>query len=221
MTDVQDIELESLRQGEIHLAAQVAARGMRDNPTSVALSGHDPVRRVRDLEPTFEWVLASLKRPSLVARRNGAIVGLAAMAPVEQCFFRQIMANEKTIKLGRMRAQVSVPHVPVRLLLPLLRLGPTKLGRLSAWGEANLDHDPKEPHHHVELVAVDAGLQGLGIGRMMLEELCREMDKSPDVAYLETDKPENLRFYGHFGFQVTAESRVLDTPIWFMERRRT
>ena len=40
-----------------------------------------------------------------------------------------------------------------------------------------------------------------------------------DVAYLETDKPENVSFYQRFGFEVTEEAQVLGIPNWFMLRR--
>jgi ribosomal protein S18 acetylase RimI-like enzyme len=193
---------------------------MRDNPSSVALFGDDPVRRVRVLEPVYHWVLASLQRPSLVARRRGLIVGIAALAPPDRCFFRQTAARQKTVQIGRTRVGATMPSVPRHLLLPLLRLGPGALARLSTWGEAGLKHDPQERHQHVELVVVEAALQGLGIGQLMMEELCREMDELPDVAYLETDKQENVRFYERFGFQVADEATVLETRNWYMQRRQ-
>jgi GNAT superfamily N-acetyltransferase len=219
VSGLQDIELGTLLPEEMAPAAGVAARGMRDNPNSIALFGHDPVRRVRALEPTYRWVLESVERPPVVARRHGFIVGIAALAPPDRCFFRQTAERQKIVRLGRTRVGVAVPHIPWHLVLPLLSIGPGGLARLSTWGEAGVDHDPKERHQHVELVVVEAALQGLGIGRLMMEELCREMDKLPDVSYLETDKPENVRFYEPFGFAVTEEATVLETHMWYMERR--
>jgi ribosomal protein S18 acetylase RimI-like enzyme len=214
-----DIELSTLLPDEIALAAGVAARGMRDNPFSVALFGDDPGRRVRGLKPTFQWVLSSLQRPSLVARRHGVIVGIAALSPPEHCFYRQTVARERTVQVGKRRMGVMVPQIPWRLLPSLLAVGPGALGRLSTLGEAGMRHDPPQRHHHVELVVVEAGQQGQGIGRLMMQELCRKLDQLPDMAYLETDKLENVRFYKRFGFEVTAEATVLQTPAWYMERR--
>lgn len=219
MSGLSNIELDTLRPEELPLAAGVAARGMRDNPSSIALFEDDPVRRVRGLEPIYQWVLGSLQGPVLVARRNGIIVGLAALAPPEQCFFRQTAAQQKIVGVGDMRAAVTVPRVPWRLVLPLLRLGPGALSRLSAWGEMGMRHDPQVRHQHVELVVVEAALQGLGIGGVLMDALCREMDAVGDVAYLETDKQENLRFYERFGFEVTGEAAVHDTTNWYMQRR--
>jgi len=219
MPEISDIELSTLKPEEVSLAAGVAARGMRDNPSSIALFGRDPARRERALEPTYHWILSSSKRPCLVAKRDGRIVGLAALAPPDQCFFRQIASRQKTVRIGQMRLGIAVPSVPWHLLFPLLRLGFGALGRLSTWGEVGMQHDPDERHQHIELVVVDADLQGQGIGGKMMDELCREIDELPDVSYLETDKPENVRFYERFGFKVSGESTVLETRVWYMERR--
>lgn len=220
MSGLPDVELSTLRPEELVLAVGVAARGMRDNPMSVALFGDDPVRRERGLEPVFHWVLASQQLPTLVARRLGHIVGIATLAPPSTCFSRQMVEQQRTIGLGRARVGVSVPRVPRAILLSLLRLGPGGLARVSQLGEATLEHDPQQPHQHVELVAVEAALQGLGIGSLMLEALCRRMDELPDVAYLETDKPENVRFYQRFGFAVVEEATVIGTHFWYMQRER-
>jgi GNAT superfamily N-acetyltransferase len=218
MPDLPDIELSDLRPPEFSLAVGMAARGMRDNPSSVMLFGDDPARRVRGLEVTFRWILSSLQRPPLVARRHGAIVGLAALAPPDRCFYRQTVARERVVQIGERRLGFMAPHIPWRLLPPLLGLGPRALGRLSTWGEAGLKHDPPEPHQHVELVVVEAGLQGLGIGRAMMGETCRRLDSLPAEGYLETDKPENLRFYERFGFEVSGEATILQTRSWYMRR---
>jgi len=48
---------------------------------------------------------------------------------------------------------------------------------------------------------------------------CARMDAAGEAAYLETDKPANVRFYERFGFEVVGEQRVLGVPNWFMLRR--
>jgi ribosomal protein S18 acetylase RimI-like enzyme len=215
---ISGVTLDALRPEEIPIAAGVAARGMRDNPGSIAMMGENPIWREQRLEPVFRWVLLSLKRPCLVARRGDAIVGVAAVSPPHQCFYRQLLDGQRALALGGMRVGVSIPTIPRGVLLPLLTLGPDALARTSRWGEAGLQNHPSEPHQHVELVAVEAGLQGLGIGSMMMEELCREMDEVAVMGYLETDKEENLRFYEKFGFEVTDEWVALDTASWSMKR---
>ncbi len=44
------------------------------------------------------------------------------------------------------------------------------------------------------------------------------MDESRFMAYLETDKRENVAFYKRFGFEVVGEHKVLGVQNWFMLR---
>ena len=53
---------------------------------------------------------------------------------------------------------------------------------------------------------------------MLLTEYCRRVDHAGQVAYLETDKPENVRFYARAGFAVGGENTVLGIPNWYMRR---
>ena len=66
--------------------------------------------------------------------------------------------------------------------------------------------------------AARAGLQGLGIGSRLLTAVCARADAAGAAAYLETDKPINVRFYERFGFQVVGEQEILGVPNWFMWR---
>jgi hypothetical protein len=44
------------------------------------------------------------------------------------------------------------------------------------------------------------------------------MDERGEVAFLETDKLDSVRFYARCGFQVSEEGKVLGTPNWWMHR---
>ena len=48
--------------------------------------------------------------------------------------------------------------------------------------------------------------------------LCDEFDQFHRLAWLETDKPENVRFYIGLGFEVVAEAPMLSSHFWFMRR---
>ena len=218
---LHDVVLDTMSQEEMPLAAGVAARSMLDNPSSLALFGSDRMRRVRALEPVYHMVLATGQRQPMVARRHGIIVGLAAMSSPGECFSREAISRERTLRVGGRRITTMLPSIPRQLVVPLLCLGPRALSRLSAWGEANVSHDPHEPHHHIELVAVEPGLQGLGIGRLMMDALCAQMARRPGFGYLETDTESNVRFYRHYGFEVVAEVTVLGTRTWYMVRPAT
>ncbi len=60
--------------------------------------------------------------------------------------------------------------------------------------------------------------QGQGIGGKLLWHFCKRVDARQATACLETDRPENVPIYEHFGFAVTSEAPVLGVPNWFMWR---
>lgn len=57
-----------------------------------------------------------------------------------------------------------------------------------------------------------------GIGRLMMQHFCTRVDETGAMAYLETDRPENLGFYEKSGLTVIEKGIVLDIPNWFMSR---
>ena len=106
----------------------------------------------------------------------------------------------------------------LRFVPGIVRLGPRAATRLAAWLKTWAMHDPDEPHSHLGPLAVNAHLQGRGIGTRILGEYCRRLDANREVSYLETDKPENVRLYERHGFVVTGEAPVIGVPNWFMRR---
>ena len=106
----------------------------------------------------------------------------------------------------------------LRLLPGLVALGPRTAARVGRWISSWAKRDPDEPHVHLGPLAVDAHLQGQGIGSLIMQEHCRRLDRAGEVGYLETDKAENVRCYERFGFEVIDEGNVLGVPNWFMRR---
>jgi ribosomal protein S18 acetylase RimI-like enzyme len=201
---VVEVEIRELRRDEVPFAAGVLARGMRDNPGAVAVYGDDPLRRVHDLEAQFRTFLPASRHPPLVACRTGVIVGLLGMAPPGAC----------QASLAR-RLRVASPLL---LRTHLLLRGPDAWLRILSWANAWSARDPKERHWHLGPVAVEAGLQGMGIGSQMMNVFCHRIDAAGDMAFLETDKLENVTFYRKFGFQTIDEIAVLGLRTWFMRR---
>jgi len=39
------------------------------------------------------------------------------------------------------------------------------------------------------------------------------------AGYLETDRPENVKFYEKFGFVLRHEEELIGAPTWYMWRR--
>jgi GNAT superfamily N-acetyltransferase len=193
------IEVCDLRPEEVDEAAGVLGRGMGDNPLNVAAFGDDPERRVRlharGMRVMFRAV--SAQQP-ICAIRDGTLVGVTGVAPVGTC---KPSATER-----------------LRLLPSFVALGPRTAAQVVRWMSVWGRRDPEEPHVHLGPFAVDAHLQGQGIGSLIMQEHCRRLDAAREVGYLETDKPENVRFYERFGYEVIGEQPVIGVPNWFMRR---
>jgi ribosomal protein S18 acetylase RimI-like enzyme len=198
------MEVRDLAPTELEAAAGVVARGMRDNPNHVAALGPDEERRVRVTTALFQTMLPGLAERGAVlgAFEGSALVGVCGLAAPGRCRPTTI---DRAEMLRALLASGS-PAVPMRV------------GR---WAAAWARLDPGEPHWHLGPVAVEPGLQGQGIGSAMLAEFCRRVDAAAQapLAWLETDRRENLGFYGKHGFTLAAEDVILGVPNWFMERR--
>jgi ribosomal protein S18 acetylase RimI-like enzyme len=193
------LEIREARSSELQEAAVVLSRGMRDNPNHVAAFGDDPETRRRKLAAVFGLLLPRMAHAPLLGVRDGSIVAVWGMAEPGQC---QLTPSEALRSLPSILWGCGVPAT-IRLLT-----------WLRAWGSL----DPTSEHWHLGPVGVDAHLQGKGIGSQVMGAWCAMLDDRGATGYLETDKPENVRFYAKFGFQTVAESEVLERPNWFMSR---
>jgi len=197
-----ELSLRELGRSELKEAAQVLGRGMRDNPVNVRVFGPQADRRDKAMVRFFEPVMQGLhSRGSILgAFRGPTLVGVCGMAPPGCC--RPPIGEKLTV-------------------LPALVFG-NPIGvpfRVLRWTAAWARRDWQEPHWHLGPVAVDPASQRQGIGVAMLTNFCAQMDKRSALSYLETDKPENVRFYGRFGYSLVAEASVLGVRNWFMLRR--
>jgi GNAT superfamily N-acetyltransferase len=89
------------------------------------------------------------------------------------------------------------------------------------WGEVYAAIEglhPPEPHWYLSLLGVDPPRQGLGVGAGLLEHWLDSIDREGLPSYLETDREENVSFYGRAGFSVHVELQVLGAPVWCMRR---
>jgi ribosomal protein S18 acetylase RimI-like enzyme len=171
---------------------------MRDNPIHVAAWGDDPRHRLKLSERMFRALLPVLSHAPIAAWRGAHAVGVVGMAAPGAC----------PLALRQM----------ARMLPRTRPMGPADMRRTMSWLKVWRAQDPGEPHWHLGPVAVEPGLQGMGIGSQMMEEFARRMDRERAAAYLETDKLQNVMFYERFGFEAVDEQVVLGVPNWFMRR---
>ena len=79
---------------------------------------------------------------------------------------------------------------------------------------------PDEPHWYLAFLGTDPVMQGRGVGSALLQPVLAEADETAVSCYLETQKEENLAFYGRHGFEVQRTVSIPGSPtVWCMSRR--
>ena len=196
------VTMRQLQQTELLPAALILSRAMRDNPLHVrTFTIADAEQRRRALERFFRPVLLGLHNRGMIygAYRDGVLVGICGIARPDFC---QPTTFEK-----------------LRVLSAVLFRNPFGVAlRVQNWTDAWAHRDPAGHHWHLGPVAIEPSVQRQGIGGALLTAFCAYMDAYGAVAYLETDRRANVRFYQRFGFAVIAETDVLGVPNWFMSR---
>lgn len=193
MADAEVLWLDASEQ--LSQAAGVTARAMRDSPYAVAVS-NDPFVRLEMLYSTFGELLGDARVAGV--RRGDCVLGAAAALPPGHCIASLLPEEVRT----------SAPS----------GLDASDAERFLYCGSVMAANDPDEPHWHVGPVGVEPGFQGRGLGRAAMGLLCEELDEHHQVAWLETEKPENVRFYLGLGFEVVDEVPMLAARFWFMRR---
>jgi ribosomal protein S18 acetylase RimI-like enzyme len=180
---------------QISQATGVTARALRDNPSSLAVS-KDPFVRLEMMYSTFGAMLAGARIAGV--RRGDCVLGVAGAVEPGRCITSMLPPEVRTLKAPTADA--------------------SDAERFLHMGSLLAEHDLLESHWHVGPVGVEPGFQGKGIGRAAMTLLCDEFDEHRRLAWLETDKPENVRFYGGLGFDVVEEISMFDARNWFMRR---
>jgi ribosomal protein S18 acetylase RimI-like enzyme len=195
------IGIQQLSQADLVAVAEVAARGMVDDPMVVRVFGSDPKKRLRRLTNFYVKVACFIEaRGSLLgAFEGGTLVGV----------------------IGAMRPGLCQPGpLDALRMIPTLvaNLWPAPAFRLKDWLDDWGRHDLPERHWHIGLLSVEPRVQGGGIGTRLMTEHCARMDEAQTVSYLETDQAINVRFYEKFGYRVAGRAPVIGVSNWFMRR---
>jgi len=90
--------------------------------------------------------------------------------------------------------------------------------RKSVWHTEWARRDPMEQHWHLGPIGVLPSHQGSGIGSLLMDRFCREVDACSAKAYLETEGDKNVRFYKKFGFEIISKSIIFNVENRYMER---
>jgi ribosomal protein S18 acetylase RimI-like enzyme len=195
------VEVGGLDPGEIGPAAELLARAFRDNPLNRAVISHrSATRRLRANRWGMQTQLPTVSRHGLclAARRDGPLVGGLLSVPP-----------------GRWPLPLPAWRDRIRCLFGQ---GLGVSGRWARVAELLHEHHEPLPHWYLALLGVEPAMQGSGVGAALLQAWLRLVDADGRGAYLETDTLRNVAFYERAGFRVKREIRLLETPVWFMER---
>jgi ribosomal protein S18 acetylase RimI-like enzyme len=194
---VVDVDVRPLRDDELAAAGAVAGRALATSPTAIWMSGDEVVHRTRVSLDVFVGFVQRQRAP-IGALLGDHVIGVCGVAPPGECIGATVDEN---VRAGP--TAIGDPGHPSRGLYLLSLL---------------CGHDLDERHWHLGPVAVEPGLQGTGVGGLMLRAFGEQMDAEGEVAWLETDKPENVVFYRRAGFEVVEELTEHGLTNWWMRR---
>jgi ribosomal protein S18 acetylase RimI-like enzyme len=192
------VTVRDLQPAEHAAAGAVAGRALADSPTFRWVAGDEPVARVEQSLDVFVGYVETMPPPQLGAFVGRHVVGVCAAAAPGTC-------------VGA--------TAPPEWQQPPAEIGPPghESRAQSIWA-LFFEHDVDERHWHLGPVSVEPGLQGAGVGSAMLRVFGERMDAAGELAWLETDKPDNVVFYRRHGFDVVAEVDRYGFTTWFMRR---
>ncbi len=186
-----NFQVSLMEQDDIQPSSEVLSIAMLNNPHHIGVfMGNGENERLK-IEKMFFELLNSLPGFVFLAKENGNIIGVMRM---KSCIGSaigdsDICEDENDIDW-----------------------------RKSVWFKEWAAHDPVEQHWHLGPIGVLPTHQRLGIGSMLMERFCKEVDACMAKAYLETDLNNNVRFYEKFGFTVVAESEIFGVNNRYMLR---
>lgn len=177
-------------------AAGVAARSLRDSPSAMAVSS-DPFVRLDMQYSTYRRMISEAGEVAGVMRGD-CVLGVATAVAPGACVAHMLPEEMRL-------SEPPAPELP-------------DMHRYLYMGSVMATYDLPEEHWHVGPVGIEPGFQGRGLGHAAMEVLGGRLDDRGAIAWLETDKPENVRFYISLGYEVVSEAPFLGGSFWFMRR---
>ena len=92
-------------------------------------------------------------------------------------------------------------------------------GKATRWEELIAKHHPTEPHWYLQTLSVRPEAQRSGFGSTLIQPGLDRADADGLPAFLETQRESNIPYYNRFGFELTGEISLHDSPpLWLMWR---
>jgi ribosomal protein S18 acetylase RimI-like enzyme len=174
----------------------VLARAFRDNPMNIEIHGPNPKRRIRANRAGLCALVLDSHRKEIVRviKHENQVVGGFVVAPPSQ---RVLTRPSLSRQIG------CFWHQGARAMV--------------RWGQVSRGLSrfrPHVPHWYLAVLGVDPEHQGRGLGGRLLEALFELAREGPTPVYLESDRPESVRFYRGRGFESRAERGVHGVTCW-------
>ncbi|MEA2497327.1 MAG: hypothetical protein QOJ29_5238 [Thermoleophilaceae bacterium] len=193
----------ALRPERFDEASVVMADAFMDDPGWMAVGPDDAGRRHTYIRRVCRGILSVVrKRDGHIwhVERDGKVTGVLASLDPGQWPPPQI----SSLAAQALGPVLAGPSVFVR-----------SLGADSAMHRGH----PDDVHLFVWMLTVAPAAQRTGVGRALLSTAIARADELGVPTYLDTANPENLPYYGSFGFHQVGETKLpRDAPLWFMYR---
>ena len=189
---MDSLTLSFMEKNDIKESARVLSVAMLNNPLHIAVFQGKGEKERMEIEKMFCDLLIELPGIVFLAKEKQNIIGVMRM---KSCDGSQAADAPKNVK------------------------DENNIGwRKSVWHTEWSRHDPLGQHWHLGPIGVLPAHQGSGIGSLLMERFCMEVDACLAKAYLETDLDKNVRFYKRFGFNVVSETKIFDVKNCYMLR---
>ena len=189
---MDSLKLSFMEINDIQESARVLSVAMLNNPLHVAVFQGEGEKERIEIEKMFCELFVELPGIVFLAKEKQNIIGVMRM---KSCKGSKAAGAAKDAK------------------------DKNNIGwRKSVWNTEWGRNDPLEQHWHLGPIGVLPTHQGSGIGSILMECFCKEVDACLAKAFLETDLDKNIRFYEKFGFKVVSESEIFDVKTPYMLR---
>jgi GNAT superfamily N-acetyltransferase len=188
-----DVAVGPLARADVDAAGAVLARSHRDDPAFAHILPGERTR-LRVLRPLFRsWVADALPFGAVRGVKvGGRLAGVAVWLP------------SSAFPPGPLRALRGLRDVA-----GVLAAGPRSFPGVMRYMQVAAREHPSEAHLYLEVLGLDDGFRGRGLGPRLLAPTLGDADRSGLPCYLETAKPANVPFYERLGFVVTRS----DVPL--------
>ena len=189
---MSNFQISFMEQSDIQESAKVLSIAMLNAKLHIAVFQGNGKKERLEIENMFCGLFTQLPGIIFLAKENQKIIGVMRM---KSCKGYKIIDNPKDAN-----NENDIEW------------------RKSVWHTEWARQEPSGQHWHLGPIGVLPSHQGSGIGSMLMERFCGEVDACMAEAYLETDVDKNVRFYKKFGFKVVCESKIFDVKNRYMLR---